>query len=190
MAPSGAEPDLERAWTEATPSKEAQLYVQVIGGFVDGEIRAERFLSLEPRRRLPAAGAAQLGVARHRMAGGRDRRRAAAVRRLAAATDAAARRPRQVHRLDRLQLDRPAATSSIPRACASWPSATTLIGCAPSVGAPERRFLDALGAVRQAQLAGTDARLAGRRRQAAPAARGARPLEQRPLGNRRERNLL
>ena len=46
VAPSGAEPDLEHAWTEATPSREAQLYVQVIGGFADSEIRIDRFLSL------------------------------------------------------------------------------------------------------------------------------------------------
>jgi heat shock protein HslJ len=42
-----------------------------------------------------------------------------------------------------------------------------LIGCAPSVGAMERRFLDALGAVRQAQLAGMTLDLldaAGKRR--------------------------
>ena len=46
-------------------------------------------------------------------------------------------------------------------------SATTLIGCAPSVGAMERRFLDALGAIRQAQLAGLTLDLldtAGKRR--------------------------
>ena len=46
-------------------------------------------------------------------------------------------------------------------------SAATLIGCAPSVSAMERRFLDALGAVRQAQLAGLTLDLldtAGKRR--------------------------
>jgi heat shock protein HslJ len=46
-------------------------------------------------------------------------------------------------------------------------SATPLNGCAPSVGALERRFLDALGAVRQAQLAGMTLDLldaAGKRR--------------------------
>jgi len=46
-------------------------------------------------------------------------------------------------------------------------SATPLNGCAPSVGALERRFVDALGAVRQAQLAGVTLDLldaAGKRR--------------------------
>ena len=35
------------------------------------------------------------------------------------------------------------------------PAATTLIGCPPALAAAEKRFLDALSAVRQAQLAGT-----------------------------------
>jgi heat shock protein HslJ len=46
-------------------------------------------------------------------------------------------------------------------------SAAPLSGCAPSVGALERRFLDALGTVRQAQLAGMTLDLldaAGKRR--------------------------
>ena len=59
----------------------------------------------QARRRVPASGAAQLGVARNRMAGHRDRRRAAGLRRLATAAAAAARRQRQVQRLDWLQFD-------------------------------------------------------------------------------------
>jgi heat shock protein HslJ len=35
------------------------------------------------------------------------------------------------------------------------PAATTLVGCAPALAAAEKRFLDALSAVRGAQLAGT-----------------------------------
>ena len=104
VAPTGAEPDLEHAWTEATPSREAQLYVQVIGGFADGEHPHRSLSQLEPRWRLPAAGAAQRCVARHRVAPHRNRRRASDIRRLAAAADPAPRRPREVHRLDRLQL--------------------------------------------------------------------------------------
>ena len=47
------------------------------------------------------------------------------------------------------------------------PAAATLIGCAPSLAAAEKRFLDALSAIRQAQLAGTTLDLldgAGKRR--------------------------
>ena len=55
VAPKGAEPDLEHAWTEATPSRDAQLYVQVIGGFADGEIRIEHFLSLSRDGACPRA---------------------------------------------------------------------------------------------------------------------------------------
>ena len=47
VAPKGAESDLERAWTEVTPSREAQLYVEIVGRFIDGEIEVDRFLSLK-----------------------------------------------------------------------------------------------------------------------------------------------
>ena len=39
--------------------------------------------------------------------------------------------------------------------CASSRRPSTLIGCPPALAAAEKRFLDALSAVRQAQLAGT-----------------------------------
>ena len=46
-------------------------------------------------------------------------------------------------------------------------AATTLVACPPALAAAERRFLDALAAVRQAQIAGTTLDLldgAGKRR--------------------------
>jgi heat shock protein HslJ/membrane-bound inhibitor of C-type lysozyme len=153
VAPSGAEPDLEHAWTEATPSRDAQLYVQVVGGFVDGEIRIDRFLSLSRDGTCPplAPRSAALRGTEWRV------------------LEIDGERPtfddwrqRPTLRLD----DHGKYTASTgcntltgsyeldPEGLRFLASATTLIGCAPSVGAMERRFLDALGAVRQAQLAG------------------------------------
>jgi heat shock protein HslJ/membrane-bound inhibitor of C-type lysozyme len=166
VAPSGAEPDLERAWTEATPSRDAQLYVQVVGGFADGEIRIERFLSLK------RDGACAPLAPRSAALRGTEWR----------VLEIDGERPtfddwrqRPTLRLD----DHGKYTASTgcnelvgsyeldPEGLRFLASATTLAGCAPSIGAIERRFLDALGAVRQAQLAGMTLDLldaAGKRR--------------------------
>ena len=166
VAPSGAEPDLEHAWTEATPSREAQLYVQVMGGFVDSEIRIDRFLSLS------RDGACAPLAPRSAALRGTEWR----------VVEIDGERPlfddwrqRPILRLD----DHGKYTASTgcnsvagsyeldPEGLRFVASAATLIGCAPSVSAMERRFLDALGAVRQAQLAGLTLDLldaAGKRR--------------------------
>jgi heat shock protein HslJ/membrane-bound inhibitor of C-type lysozyme len=166
VAPNGAEPDLERAWTEATPSREAQLYVQVVGKFVDGEIRVERFLSLNRDGAcapLPPRSAALRGTEWRLLEIDGER----------PLFDDWRQRP--TLRLD----DQGKYTASTgcntltgsyqldPEGLRFLASATTLIGCAPSVSALERRFIDALGAVRQAQLAGMTLDLldaAGKRR--------------------------
>ena len=166
VSPSGAEPDLEHAWTEATPSREAQLYVQVMGGFVDGEIRIDRFVSLSRDGACPplAPRSAALRGTEWRV------------------VEIDGERPlfddwrqRPTLRLD--DHGKYTASTGCNSVAGSYEldaeglrflaSATTLIGCAPSVGATERRFLDALGAVRQAQLAGLTLDLmdgAGKRR--------------------------
>ena len=41
LAPGGAEPELEKAWTEATPSREASVFVRLQGRFDEGEIVVE-----------------------------------------------------------------------------------------------------------------------------------------------------
>ena len=166
VAPNGAEPDLERAWTEATPSREAQLYVQVVGSFADGEIRVERFLSLNRDGAcapLPPRSAALRGTEWRLLEIDGER----------PLFDDWRQRP--TLRLE----DQGKYTASTgcntltgtyqldPEGLRFLASATTLIGCAPSVGALERRFIDALGAVRQAQLAGLTLDLldaAGKRR--------------------------
>ena len=166
VAPSGAEPDLEKAWTEATPSREAQIYVQIVGGFADGEIRVDRFLSLNRN------GACAPLAPRSSALRGTDWR----------VIEIDGERPtfddwrqRPTLRLD----DQGKYTGST--GCNSitgnyqldsdglrfLASATTLIGCLPTQGALERRFLDALAATRQAQIAGTTLDLvdgAGKRR--------------------------
>ena len=166
VAPSGAEPDLEKAWTEATPSRDAQLYVQVLGTFSDGEVRIERFLSLS-RDRACAPLAPRSSALR-----GTEWR----------VLEIDGERPtfddwrqRPTLRLD----DQGKYVASTgcnsltgsyeldPEGLRFLPTTTALNGCAPSVGATERRFMEALGAVRQAQLAGITLDLmdgAGKRR--------------------------
>ena len=54
MASGGAEPDLERAWVQAAPSRDAQLFFQILGRFADhGEIEVERVLNLKPNTTCP-----------------------------------------------------------------------------------------------------------------------------------------
>jgi heat shock protein HslJ len=166
VAPKGAEPDLEHAWTEATPSRDAQLYVQVIGGFADGEIRIEHFLSLSRDGACPPLAPRSAALR------GTDWRMLEIDGERPAFDDW---RQRPTLRLD----DHGKYTASTgcnslvgsyeldPEGLRFLPSATPLNGCAPSVGALERRFVDALGAVRQAQLAGLTLDLldaAGKRR--------------------------
>ena len=54
VAPGGAEPDLERTWTEVAPSREAQVFLQVLGRFSgDGEIEVESLLGIKPTATCP-----------------------------------------------------------------------------------------------------------------------------------------
>ena len=154
VAPSGAEPDLEKAWTEATPSRDAQLYVQVMGRFTDGEIRVDRFLSLK------RDGACAPLAARSSALRGTEWRLVEIDGERPAFDDW---RQRPTLRLD----DQGKYTGSTgcnsitgsyqldPDGLRFAASAATLAGCLPTPGAMEQRYLDALGAIRQAQIAGT-----------------------------------
>jgi heat shock protein HslJ/membrane-bound inhibitor of C-type lysozyme len=54
VAQSGAEPELEHAWVQAAPSREAQLFFQIVGRFADdGVIAVERILNLKPNATCP-----------------------------------------------------------------------------------------------------------------------------------------
>jgi heat shock protein HslJ len=154
VAPAGAEPDLERAWTEATPSKEAQLYVEIDGRFVSGEIQVDRFVSLKRDGACPPLAS--------RGAALRDTEwRAVEVDGDKPLWEDWRLRPR-------LQLDdqgRFTAATGCNTITGSYqldpnglrfaPAATTLSACTPALAAAEKRFLDALTAVRGAQIAGT-----------------------------------
>ena len=154
VAPSGAEPDLESAWTDATPSKQAQLYVEILGRFVSGEVRAERFLGLKRDGACPPLAP-----------------RSSALRETEwRVTEIDGERPVYDERRQqpRLRLDdhgKFSGTTGCNSLAGSYqldpdglrfePVAATLIGCPPTLAAAEKRFLDALSAIRQAQLAGT-----------------------------------
>lgn len=154
VAPSGAEPDLERAWTETTPSREAQLYVEVIGRFAPGELQVERLLGLKRDGACPAPaprGSALVGT----------EWRVIEVDGTKPAYEDWRQRPR-------LRLDEDGSYSG-STGCNSiagryvldangltfQPSAGTLAACTPPLAEAERRFLDALAAVREAHIAGT-----------------------------------
>ncbi len=154
VAPAGAEPELERAWTEATPSREAQLYVEIDGRFVSGEVEADRFVTLKRDGACPslAPRGAALRDTEWRIVEVDGDKPVYEDWRL---------RPK-------LQLDDQgrfnastgcnAITGTYqldPDGLRFAPAAATLAACAPALEAAEKRFLDALSAVRQAQIAGT-----------------------------------
>src|SRR5215467_6405620 len=154
LAPKGAEPDLERAWTEATPSKEAQLYVEIVGRFVGGEIQADRFLTLKKDGACPPPAprsAALRGTEWRVLEIGAER----------PTFDDWRRRPT-------LKLDDEGKYSAStgcnmlsgayeldPNGLRFLAGATNLMACGPPADDIERRFLAALAAVQQAQIAGT-----------------------------------
>ncbi|MBM3648012.1 MAG: META domain-containing protein [Alphaproteobacteria bacterium] len=166
VAPSGAEPDLERAWTEVTPSKDAQLFVEIVGRFVPNELRAERFVSLKrdgacppPPPRSSALRDTDWRVVE--IDGERpvfeDWRQRPSLKledgdRYTGSTGCNAIS-------GRFELD--------PDGLRFVAPTTTLTACPPAVAGGERRFLDALAAVRQAQITATTLDLkdaAGKRR--------------------------
>ena len=154
VAPRGAESDLERAWTEATPSKQSQLYVEIVGHFVDGDVEADKFISLKRDGACPPAaprGAALQGTEWR-------------------IVEIAGDRPTFDNWRDRptLKLDEDGKYSAStgcnaivgsyqldPEGLRFLPSAITLKACDGRQGDIERNFLQALVAVRQAQIAGT-----------------------------------
>lgn len=166
VAPSGAESDLERAWTEATPSKQTQLYVELIGRFVGGEILAERFVALKRDGACPAMAPRSSALL------GTEWR----------VVEIDGERPvfddwRQRPRLQLDELGKYAGSTGCSTIAGSYdldagglrfqPPTTTLTACTPTLATAERRFLDALGAIREAHIAGTTLDLAdatGKRR--------------------------
>jgi heat shock protein HslJ len=166
VLPQSAEADLQRAWTEATPSKNAQLYVEIVGHFVDGDIEADQFISLNRSGACPppaARGAALQGT----------EWRVVEIDGTQPPSDNWRDRPT-------LKLDdggKYSASTGCNALAGEYrldaeglrflPAATTLKSCDGRQGDVERSFLQALDAVRQAQVAGTTLDLtdeAGKRR--------------------------
>jgi heat shock protein HslJ/membrane-bound inhibitor of C-type lysozyme len=154
LAPSDAEAELERAWTNATPSREAQLYVEIIGRFASDELKVERFLSLNRNGACPSPAP----------------RGSALVDTEWRVIEVDGARPvyEDWRQRPRLRLDddgRYAGSTGCNTIAGSYvlnvdglrftPVAESLMACPPNLAQAERRFLDALMAVRQAHIAGT-----------------------------------
>jgi heat shock protein HslJ len=155
VAPGGAEPELEKAWVDATPSREASLYVEIIGGFDNNNsVTVDRFLTLKRDGACPAtvSRGSALRDTEWRLIeldGGRP------------AFDDWRRRP--LMRLD----DTGRFTASTgcntlggdfvldPDGLRFVPGPMTQIGCPPAEAAIEKSFVAALTAVRTAQISGT-----------------------------------
>ncbi|OFW97607.1 MAG: hypothetical protein A3D94_03495 [Alphaproteobacteria bacterium RIFCSPHIGHO2_12_FULL_66_14] len=155
VAAGGAEPDLERAWVNAAPSRDAQLFFQVVGRFAgDNEIEVERVVALKPNGTCPPPpprSAALRGT----------EWRALEMDGQRLAFDDWRRRPT-------LTLDDDGKfTASTgcnrlggdyaldPNGLRFVAGPATLAACPPPADAIERRFIDALGAVKSAQIAAT-----------------------------------
>ncbi len=155
VAQKGAEPDLEHAWVQAAPSREALLFFQIIGRFADdGEIEVERVANLKPNATCPPPpprSAALRGtewrvleIDGNRLAFGDG------LRRPTLTLD------------DEGKFSASTGCNSLggpytldPDGLRFIAGPMTLAACQPPSDAVERRFIDALGAVKSAQIAAT-----------------------------------
>ncbi|TAJ85646.1 MAG: META domain-containing protein [Reyranella sp.] len=167
VAPGGAEPELEKAWVDATPSRETSLYVEIIGGF-DGNnsVTVDRFLGLKRGGACPALASRGSAL--------RDTEwRLVELDGERPAFEDWRRRP--LMRLD--DLGKFTASTGCntmggdyvldPAGLRFTPGPMTMMACAPAEMAIEKRFLAALDAIRTAQISGTTLDLidaAGKRR--------------------------
>ena len=155
VAPGGAESDLERAWVEATPSREASLYVEIVGRFDDNNsIAVDRFISLKRDGACPtlaSRGSALRDTEWRLVELDGDR----------LTFDDWRRRP--LMRLD--DLDRFTASTGCntlggdyvldPAGLRFTPGPMTMMACPPAETAIEKRFVAALEEIRTAQISGT-----------------------------------
>lgn len=155
VAPGGAEPELEKAWVDATPSRETFLYVEIIGRFDDNNsVKVDRFLELKRTGACPALAARGSAL--------RDTEwRLIELDGERLSFDDWRRRP--LMRLD--DLDKFTASTGCntlageyvldPAGLRFTPGPMTLMACPPAETAVEKRFVAALQAVRTAQISGT-----------------------------------
>lgn len=167
IAPGGDEPELEKAWVNMTPSREASLYVEIIGGFDNNNsVTVDRFLTVKRDGTCPplASRGSALRDTEWRLVeldGDRP------------AFDEWRRRP--MMRLD----DAGRFTASTgcntmggdyvldPEGLRFVAGPMTLMACPPAEAEIEKKFVAALAAIRTAQIAGTTLDLSdetGRRR--------------------------
>ena len=155
VAPTAAEPELEHAWIEASPSRDAQLFFQVVARFVDdGRIEVERVVNLKPNATCPPQaprGAALRETEWRVLEIGGDR----------LPTGGGGRRPT-------LRLDEDGKFSAStgcndmagkytldPNGLRFVVGPMNLMACPEPTASVERSFIDALAAVASAQIAGT-----------------------------------
>lgn len=155
VAPGGAESDLEKAWVDATPSRETSLYVEIIGGF-DGNnsVTVDRFLGLNRGGACPALAfrGAALRDTEWRLVDLDGER---------LTFDDWRRRP--LMRLDDLgKFTASTGCNTLggdyvldPAGLRFTPGPMTMMACPPAEAAIEKRFVAALDATRTAQISGT-----------------------------------
>ena len=155
VAPKGAEPDLEHAWVEAAPSREAQLFFQIAGRFTDdGQIEVERVLNLKRNGACPPSP--------QRSATLRDTEwRATEIDGERLAFGDGLRRP-TLTLDDDGKFTASTGCNSLrgdytldPNGLRFLSGPMTKMACAPPSDSVERRFLDALGATTSAHIAAT-----------------------------------
>lgn len=155
VAPGGAEPELEKAWMDATPSRETSLYVEIIGSFdTNNSVTVDRFLGLKRGGACPALA--------FRGSALRDTEwRLVELDGERPAFDDWRRRP--LMRLD--DPDKFTASTGCntlsgdyvldPAGLRFTPGPMTMMACPPAETAMEKRFVAALDAIRTAQISGT-----------------------------------
>ena len=155
VAPGGAEPELEQAWTDATPSRETFLYVEIIGGFDNNNsVTVDRFIDLKRKGACPALAArgSALQDTEWRLIELDGER---------PAFDDWRRRPlMRVDDAGRFTASTGCNTLSgdyvlDPAGLRFTPGPMTLMACPPAETAIEKRFVTALSEVRTAQISGT-----------------------------------
>jgi copper homeostasis protein (lipoprotein) len=166
LAPNAVEAELQKTWTDVTPSKQAQIFVDIEARLIKGEVAAERLLAFKRDGTCPAPPP--------RSAALRDTEwRLVEIDNEKPTYEDWRQRPR-------LRLDEQGSYSGSAGCNALvgsyqldaeglrfLPGAATLMACPPAVAAAEQRFLSALADVRQAQVSGVTLDLldgAGKRR--------------------------
>lgn len=155
VAPGGAEPELEKAWVDATPSRETSLYVEIVGSFDrNNSVTVDRFLSLKRGGACPALAARGSAL--------RDTEwRLVELDGERPSFDDWRRRP--LMRLDDLgKFTASTGCNTLngdfvldPAGLRFAPGPMTLMACPAAEAAIEQRFVAALEAIRTAQISGT-----------------------------------